>query len=183
MVNKAILVGRLGKEPERRTAQSGKVVCRFSLATDTGFGDNRTTDWHNIVCFDKQADFCGNYLHRGSLVYIEGRISTRQYEKDGAKQYITEIIASTVQSLGGRNESQGAAGSFDANAYDSPAYGGNSGYNGGSNYGGGNYNNGGSNYNNNRSYGGNAGNPAPAAPSQPDSFDGGDVISDDSIPF
>jgi single-strand DNA-binding protein len=186
MVNKAILVGRLGKDPERRTAQSGKVVCRFSLATDTGFGDNRTTDWHNIVCFDKQADFCGNYLHRGSLVYIEGRITNREYEKDGTKQRICEIIANTVQSLGGRNESQGAGGSFDANAYDSPAYGGNSGYsNSGSNYGGGNYNNGGSNYNNNRSYGGNNGGsaPAPAAPAQPDSFDGGDVISDESIPF
>lgn len=171
MVNKAILVGRLGKEPERRTAASGKVVCRFSLATDSGFGDNRTTDWHNIVCFDKQADFCGNYLHKGSLVYVEGRITNRQYEKDGVRQSICEIIANSIQSLGSRSESQGAAGNFDASVYDSPAYGGNSGYNSGSNY------------NNSRSYGGNTGNSSPAPAAQSDSFDGGDVISDESIPF
>ena len=78
------------------------------------------------MCFDKQAEFCRNYLRKGSLVYVDGRISYRQYEKDGAKQYITEILANSIQSLQSRAESQGAAGNFDANAYDAPAYGGNS---------------------------------------------------------
>lgn len=129
MVNKAILVGRLGKDPECRTAASGKKVCRFSLATDSGFGESRTTDWHNIVCFDRQAEFCERYMRKGALVYVEGRISNRQYEKDGAKQYICEIIANTVQSLSSRNEgaANGSAG-FDANAYDAPAYGGSASY-------------------------------------------------------
>lgn len=133
MINKAILVGRLGRDPECKTAQSGKLVCNFTLATDTGFGQSKTTDWHRIVCFDKQAEFCRNYLRKGSLVYVEGRISYRQYEKDGAKQYITEILANSIQSLQSRSEAQGAAGNFDANAYDTPAYGGNS-YNSGSSY-------------------------------------------------
>lgn len=120
MVNKAILIGRLGKEPECRTAQSGKMVCRFSLATDSGYGQSKKTDWHTIVCFDKQAEFCKNYLHKGSLVYIEGRISYGEYEKDGVKRYTTEIMANTVQSVGGRNESAQSGGSFDPNHYDSP---------------------------------------------------------------
>ncbi|MBQ4359460.1 MAG: single-stranded DNA-binding protein [Proteobacteria bacterium] len=126
MVNKAILIGRLGRDPECKTAQSGKLVCNFTLATDSGFGQSKTTDWHRIVCFDKQAEFCRNYLRKGSLVYVDGRISYRQYEKDGVKQYITEILANSIQSLQSRAESQGAAGNFDANAYDGPAYGGNS---------------------------------------------------------
>ena len=126
MVNKAILIGRLGRDPECKTAQSGKLVCNFTLATDSGFGQSKTTDWHRIVCFDKQAEFCRNYLRKGSLVYVDGRISYRQYEKDGAKQYITEILANSIQSLQSRAESQGAAGNFAANAYDGPAYGGNS---------------------------------------------------------
>ncbi len=156
MINKAILVGRLGRDPECRTTQSGKTVCNFTLATDTGFGDSKTTDWHRIVCFDRQADFCRNYMKKGSLVYVEGRISYRQYEKDGVKQYITEIIASSVQSLQSRGESQGAAGNFDVNVYDSPSYGG------------GSYNSA----------------PAPQAQSAADSF-GGDVagIPNDDIPF
>ena len=158
MVNKAILVGRIGKDPEARTTPAGKTVCRFSLATDTGFGDKRTTDWHNIVCFDKQAEFCRNYMRKGSLVYVEGRISTRQYEKDGAKQYITEIIANTVQSLSSKSESSGAAGNFDTSVYDSPAYGGSSSYSAPSS--------------------GPSSAPAPA-----DSFGGDDGISNDDIPF
>ena len=91
MVNKVILVGRLGKDPECRTAQSGKNVCRFTMATDSGFGASKKTDWHNVVCFDKQADFCKNYLRKGSLIYVEGRISYGEYEKDGVKRYTTDI--------------------------------------------------------------------------------------------
>ena len=163
MVNKAILVGRLGKDPEARTTPAGKTVCQFSLATDTGFGDKRTTDWHNIVCFDKQAEFCRNYMRKGSLVYVEGRITNRQYEKDGVKQNITEIIANTVQSLGAKGESGGGAGNFDTSVYDSPSYG------GGNSYGG-------------QSYGAPASAPS-SAPAPADSFGGDDGISNDDIPF
>ncbi len=121
MINKAILVGRLGKDPEFRTAQSGRGVCRFTLATDSGFGQSRKTDWHTIVCFDKQADFARDYLKKGNLVYIEGRISYSEYEKDGVKRYSTEIMANTVQSLGSRSDSQNTGGSFDPNRYDAPS--------------------------------------------------------------
>ena len=154
MINKAILVGRLGKDPEKRTTPNGKVVCRFTMATDTGFGDKRTTDWHSIVCFERQAEFVSNYLRKGSLVYVEGRISYNSYEKDGQKRTFTEIVANTVQSLSGRNESGGAGGNFDVAQYDAPAYGGGS-------------------------YGGSApsSQPAPA-----DSF-ADDGISNDDIPF
>ena len=111
MVNKAILVGRIGKEPEARTTQSGKLSVKFTLATDTGFGQNKRTDWHNITTFDKQAEFVRNYLHKGSLVYVEGSIRYSEYEKDGQKRYFTEIWANSVQSLGGRND-QNAGGNF-----------------------------------------------------------------------
>ena len=122
MINKAILVGRLGREPEYRASQSGKASCRFSLATDSGYGQSRKTDWHSIVCFDKQAEFARDYLHKGSLVYIEGRISYGEYEKDGVKHKTVDILASTVQSLGGRNDSPNAGGSFDSNRGDSSSY-------------------------------------------------------------
>ena len=166
MINKAILVGRLGKDPDVRTTPNGKTVCKFSLATDSGFGDKRTTDWHNVVCFDRQAEFCRNYMRKGSLVYVEGRISTRQYEKDGIKQYITEILANTVQSLSTRGDSgnTGAAGNFDVSVYDSPSYGGGGSYDA-------------------PSYGAPS-SPAPAqAPAPADSFGGDAGIPNDDIPF
>ncbi len=161
MINKAILVGRLGAEPEIKAAQSGKTVCRFRLATDTGFGQNKKTDWHSIVCFDRQADFVRNYLHKGSLVYVEGRISYGQYEKDGVTRYTTDIIANTVQSLG-KNEGQSmGAGNFDPNMYDTPAY------------------NSAPSYNSAPTYSA----PAPSAPApEPDAF-GGEGITNDEIPF
>ncbi|MBQ1266483.1 MAG: single-stranded DNA-binding protein [Proteobacteria bacterium] len=106
MVNKVILVGRLGKDPEVRASQAGKTFCSFTLATDTGFGENRKTDWHNIVVFDKQADNCGRYLKKGSLVYIEGRISYDKYQdKDGQQRTSTRILANTVQFLESKNAS------------------------------------------------------------------------------
>lgn len=161
MINKAILVGRLGAEPEVKAAQSGKMVCRFRMATDTGFGQNKKTDWHNIVCFDRQAEFVRNYLHKGSLVYVEGRISYGQYEKDGVTFKTTDIIANTVQSLTKNDGTGAAAGNFDPNMYDTPAY------------------------NSAPSYGGapSYSAPAPAAPApEPDAF-GGEGITNDEIPF
>jgi single-strand DNA-binding protein len=108
-VNKAILVGNLGRDPEIRYLPSNQPVANFSIATTESFNDRsgakqERTEWHNIVAFGKLAEVCGQYLKKGRQVYVEGRISTRQYEaKDGSgKRYRTEIVAQTVQFLGGR---------------------------------------------------------------------------------
>ena len=106
MLNKVMLIGRLGRDPERKTTQSGKSVCTFTLATDTGWGDNKKTDWHSVTAFDKTADSCTKYLHKGSLVYIDGRIAYDSYEKDGVKRTSTKIIANDVRFLGAKNDAQ-----------------------------------------------------------------------------
>ncbi len=106
-VNKAILVGNLGRDPEVRFTPSGRAVAKFSIATTERWNDqdgNRQerTEWHNIVVWGKQAETCGQYLSKGRQVYIEGSIRSRQYDdKDGNKRYITEIIARDVRFLGG----------------------------------------------------------------------------------
>ncbi|MBV8454656.1 MAG: single-stranded DNA-binding protein [Deltaproteobacteria bacterium] len=108
-VNKVILVGNLGRDPEVRATPSGQSVCNFSLATTERFTDRAgqqrdQTEWHNVVVWGKQADLCGQYLKKGRQVYIEGRLTTRQYEaKDGTgKRYRSEVVAQRVQFLGGR---------------------------------------------------------------------------------
>ena len=108
-VNKVILVGNLGRDPEVRATPSGQSVCTFSVATTDRFTDRtgqqrELTEWHNIVAWGKQADICGQYLKKGRQVYVEGRLTTRQYEaKDGTgKRYRTEVVAQRVQFLGGR---------------------------------------------------------------------------------
>jgi single-strand DNA-binding protein len=108
-VNKVILVGNLGRDPEVRATPSGQSVCTFSVATSDRFTDRTgqqrdQTEWHNVVVWGKQADLCGQYLKKGRQVYIEGRLTTRQYEaKDGTgKRYRTEVVAQRVQFLGGR---------------------------------------------------------------------------------
>ena len=106
MVNKVILIGRLGADPEVRYTQDGTMVTNFNLATDEQWKDKngektQKTEWHRIVTFRKLAEICGgNYLAKGRLVYIEGRIQTRAWDdKDGNKRYTTEIIASNMQML------------------------------------------------------------------------------------
>ncbi|MGE0289096.1 MAG: single-stranded DNA-binding protein [Bradyrhizobium sp.] len=107
MVNKAIIVGNLGKDPEVKFLNSGQAVCKFSVATterwnDTNGEKQERTEWHNIVVWGKQAEACGQYLNKGRQVYVEGRITNRSYDdKDGNKRYITEIIARDVRFLGG----------------------------------------------------------------------------------
>jgi single-strand DNA-binding protein len=108
-VNKVMLIGNLGRDPEVRYLPSGQPVANFSVATSETYNDRsgnkqERTDWHNIVVYGKQAELCGQYLKKGRQVYIEGRISYRQYEaKDGSgKRYVTEIVAQRVQFLGGR---------------------------------------------------------------------------------
>ena len=106
-VNKAILVGNLGRDPELRYTQSGQAVANFSLATSESFStkDGRReerTEWHRIVVWGKVAENCAQYLSKGRTVYIEGRIQTREWEnKEGQKQRTTEVVAQTVQFLGG----------------------------------------------------------------------------------
>src|SRR5215469_8415012 len=119
-VNKVILVGNLGRDPEVRATPSGQSVCTLSVATSDRFTDRtgqqrEQTEWHNIVAWGKQADICGQYLKKGRQVYVEGRLTTRQYEaKDGTgKRYRTEVVAQRVQFLGGR-----AATGFDDGAPD-----------------------------------------------------------------
>jgi single-strand DNA-binding protein len=112
-VNKVILVGNLGKDPEVRFTPSGRAVAKFPLATSEVWNDTEgqrqeRTEWHNIVVWGKQAESCGQYLAKGRQVFVEGGIRTRQYDdKDGNRRYITEIIAQRVQFLGGRGESAG----------------------------------------------------------------------------
>ena len=107
-LNKAILIGNLGKDPEIRYTPSGLGIANFNIATSetwtTKEGQKETrTEWHRIVAFGKLAEICGEYLSKGKQVYIEGRIQTRDWEdKDGVKRYTTEIIASQMLMLGSR---------------------------------------------------------------------------------
>jgi single-strand DNA-binding protein len=105
-VNKVILVGNLGADPEVRYTPGGKAVATFRLATKeqwTGKDGEKTerTEWHKIVAWARLGEICGEYLHKGSQVYIEGRLQTRNWEdREGTKRYTTEIVAQTMQMLG-----------------------------------------------------------------------------------
>ena len=110
MINKAILIGNLGRDPEIRYTQSGLAVANFSIATSEKWKDKNSgewqerTEWHRIVAFGKLGEICGEYLSKGRQVYIEGRIQTREWEdKDGNKRYTTEIVANEMKMLGPKN--------------------------------------------------------------------------------
>ncbi len=113
MVNRVMLVGRLGRDPEIRYTSSGTPVTNFSLATDEGWknqnGERQTrTEWHNIVVWSKLAEICNQYLRKGRLVYIEGRLQTREWDdREGSRRRTTEIVASDMRMLGSRNEEVG----------------------------------------------------------------------------
>jgi single-strand DNA-binding protein len=118
-VNRAIIVGNLGRDPEVRYTTGGQPVANFTVATNDRWTDKagqpqERTEWHRIVVWGKQAENCGQYLKKGRSVYIEGRIQTREWtNKDGQKQYTTEIVANQVQFLGGRGEGGGGRGGDD----------------------------------------------------------------------
>nr|WP_316641427.1 single-stranded DNA-binding protein [uncultured Roseateles sp.] len=179
-VNKVILIGNLGRDPEVRYMPSGSAVCNLAIATSRGSKNRESgerqeeTEWHRVALFDRLAEIAGEYLKKGRPVYIEGRLKTRKWQdKDGKDQYTTEIVAEQMQMLGGRD---GAGG-------------GDEGGGGGSSYGGG----GGGGYGNR---GGDAGDgeaparraapaaraPAPAPRPAPKSSTGFDDMDDD-IPF
>ncbi len=119
-VNKAILIGNLGRDPEMRYTQNGTAVTKFSIATTEKFKDKggewqERTTWHNIVTWGRQAEVAKEYLSKGSPVYIEGRIDNRSYEdKDGNKRYISEVVAQRMQFLGRKGDTTSSG--FDQSA-------------------------------------------------------------------
>ncbi len=116
MINKVILVGRLGKDPEIRSTPQGNSVARFTVATDEKFTDRagekqERTEWHNITAWGKLAEICGQYLKKGKLVYIEGSIRTDSWDdkESGQKKYRTEIVANTMKMLDRRGDEGGGS--------------------------------------------------------------------------
>jgi single-strand DNA-binding protein len=115
-VNKVILVGRLGRDPETRYTGGGQAVANFSVATDETYKDKngerqKRTEWHKIVVWGKQAEIAQQYLKKGSLIFIEGRIQSREWQdKEGQKRTSFEIVATNFRMLGGRSENAAAAG-------------------------------------------------------------------------
>jgi len=113
-VNKVIIVGNVGRDPEVRYTQSGRAVASFSVATSERFQDKEgqpqeRTEWHRVVAWGRLAEICGEYLRKGKQVYIEGRLQTRDWEdKDGHKRYTTEVIANVMQMLGRRGDDGGS---------------------------------------------------------------------------
>lgn len=181
-VNKVILIGNLGRDPELRYMQSGSPVAQLNVATTRRWRNKQTnemveeTEWHRVSVFGPQAEHCNNYLSKGRQVYVEGRLRTRSYDdKDGIKRYSTEIVADTVQFLGGRGEGGGRGGG--GGGYDEGGYGGGSGGRRGG--GGGGYDRGGGG----GGYGGGGGGGGGA----PDAYDPGAYSptgpEDDDIPF
>jgi len=118
-VNKVILIGRLGKDPEIRSTPQGTTVAKFTIATDERFTDRNgekqeRTEWHNITAWSKLAEICGQYLKKGKLVYIEGSLRTESWEDKDTKQkrYRTEIVAQNMQMLDRKGDEGGGGGSY-----------------------------------------------------------------------
>ena len=129
-VNKVIIVGNLGKDPEVRYAPSGSAICSITVATSRQWKDKTSgerqeeTEWHRITFFDRMAEIAGEYLKKGRSVYVEGRLKTRKYtDKDGVEKYATDIIATEMQLLGGRETGagSGAVGDMDTTEARAPA--------------------------------------------------------------
>ena len=110
-LNKVMLTGRLGKDVELRVTPNGSSVATFSVASSRnikdGDGWKEQTEWFNVVAWEKLAETCANYLHKGSRVFIEGRLQTREYEKDGQKRYFTEVIANDLIMLDSKKQESG----------------------------------------------------------------------------
>ncbi|MBK8261598.1 MAG: single-stranded DNA-binding protein [Nannocystis sp.] len=185
-VNKVIVLGNLGRDPELRYSADGQAVCKLAVATSRRYLNKRTneqveeTEWHRITVWGKQAEHCNTYLTKGRQVYVEGRLRTSSYDKDGQKHYSTEIVAEVVQFIGGAG---GAGGPPPEGGPPGGGGGGGGGYGGGGRGGGGGGRGGGADYSRGRAgggggAGGGAGGPQPYddpyTPSDP---------GDDDIPF
>ncbi|MEK7729745.1 MAG: single-stranded DNA-binding protein [candidate division KSB1 bacterium] len=118
-LNKVMLIGHVGKDPELKYTPGNVAIATFSVATTESYKDKtgsvqERTDWHRIVTFNRTAEVMGEYLKKGQLVYVEGRLQQRSWDDDkGQKRYITEIVALSVQFLGKKSESGGGSGSAD----------------------------------------------------------------------
>ena len=115
-VNKVVLIGRLGKDPEVRYLPSGNAVANITLATSESWKDKQSgeqqerTEWHRVVFFNRLAEIVGEYLKKGAQIYVEGRLQTRKWQgQDGADRYTTEIVAAEMQMLGGKGEGGGGS--------------------------------------------------------------------------
>lgn len=114
-VNKVIIVGNVGKDPETRYSAGGMAVTTISVATSEAWKDKQTgeqkekTEWHRVKFFGRLAEIAGEYLKKGSQVYVEGSLRTEEYEKDGVKRYSTDIVASEMQMLGGKPSESGGS--------------------------------------------------------------------------
>jgi len=113
-LNKVMLIGRLGRDPEVRYTQSGQAVANLNMATDEGYVKDgqkvEQTEWHRVVFWGKQAELCNSYLHKGSLIYVEGKLQTRQWQdQQGQNRYTTEIRGFVLQFLESKGQSQGVA--------------------------------------------------------------------------
>jgi single-strand DNA-binding protein len=127
-VNKVIIVGNLGRDPEVRYTPNGSAVCNVTVATSRVRKNKESgeksedTEWHRVVFFDKLAEIAGEYLKKGRSVYVEGRLQTRNWtDKDGVEKYTTEIVATEMQMLGSREGMGGGASSEDGGGYERPA--------------------------------------------------------------
>ncbi len=175
-LNKVMLIGNLGRDPEIRYSQQGLAVVNFSIATSESWTDKNSgqkqekTEWHRIVVFGKQAEICEKYLSKGSSIYIEGRLQTRSWDKDGQTHYTTEVVASNFQFLGGRSDNQGGGGYQGGGNQQRNQGGGNQGGGGGYQQG----NQGGGQAPNSNNFQGQT---------SPGTANGPDAIPDDDIPF
>ena len=182
-INKVILIGNLGRDPELRYTQGGTAVANLAVATTRSYFDKRKnerveeTEWHRVTVWGQQAEHCERYLSKGRQVYVEGRLKTTNYEdKDGIKRYSTDVVADTVQFLGGRGGGGGGGGDYDGGGGGGGGYGGGrGGGGGGGGYGGGRGGGGG---------GGGRGGPDQGPPDQ-GGYDNNYIPepADDDIPF
>jgi single-strand DNA-binding protein len=123
-VNKVILVGRLGKDPEVRNLENGAMVVNFTIATSESYKDKTTgekkesTEWHNIVLWRGLAEIAAKYLHKGDMIYLEGKLRTRSWEKEGVTRYTTEIVGDNMTML----STKGSGGSMGGERAAAPAY-------------------------------------------------------------
>jgi single-strand DNA-binding protein len=189
-INKVILIGHLGRDPELRYMQNGSPVASLNIATSRRYKNKQTnemveeTEWHRVSVFGQTAEHCNNYLSKGRMVYVEGRLKTRSYDdKDGVKRYSTDIIADTVQFLGGgRGEGGGGGGGGDYGGG-----GGGGGYGGGRGRGGGGGGGGGGGRGSGGRGGGNDDMGGYGGGGGPEPYDPGDYApsgpEDDDIPF
>ena len=143
-VNKVIIVGNLGKDPETRYSPNGGAICNVRIATTRNWKDKATgekkeeTEWHSVVFYDRLAEIAGEYLKKGRSVYVEGRLKTRKWQdKEGQDRYTTEIIAQEMQLLGSREGMGAGGGGEDGGGYSRESYGGGGGGGGGARAGGG----------------------------------------------